>query len=188
MGYANSWSQLTAGGAVPKLVDRPEPELLGIYLNDHLAGSVAGGELAQRLLAAFRGKPAEPALRVFVQQVQEDRASLLRIMAALGVPVRCYKTAAAWLLEKVARLKPNGHLLRRSPLSTVVELEAMCLGVAGKGAGWRTLRVIADSDARLDPGELDLLLARASSQADLLEELRTAAAAEAFGAVEGVAH
>jgi hypothetical protein len=166
---------------VTALVDRPEPELLGIYLNDHLAGSIAGGELAQRLAAELRGTPAEQTLRVFAQQVLEDRASLLRIMAALGVPVRRYKTAAAWLLEKVARLKPNGHLLRRSPLSTVVELEAMCLGVEGKAAGWRTLRAIAESDARLDPGELELLLTRARTQAAVLEELRTTAAAEAFG-------
>ncbi len=50
------------------------------------------------------------------------------------------------------------------------------LGVEGKAAGWRTLRVLADTDARLDPGDIDELIARARRQADVLEELRVGAA------------
>jgi hypothetical protein len=41
--------------------------------------------------------------------------------------------------EKAARLKLNGHLLARSPLSSLEELEMLRLGVEGKAAGWRTL-------------------------------------------------
>jgi hypothetical protein len=50
------------------------------------------------------------------------------------------------------------------------------LGVEGKAAGWRMLRVLADSDRRLDPGRLDELISRARRQADLLEDRRAAAA------------
>ena len=46
------------------------------------------------------------------------------------------------------------------------------LGVEGKAAGWRTLRVLADTDQRLEPARLDELIARARRQADLLEDLR----------------
>jgi hypothetical protein len=46
------------------------------------------------------------------------------------------------------------------------------LGVEGKAAGWRTLRALADTDSRLDPGHLDELMSRARRQTDLLEELR----------------
>lgn len=44
--------------------------------------------------------------------------------------------------------------------------------------GWRTLRVLADTDNRLDPGQLAELMSRARRQADLLEELRVQAAGQ----------
>jgi hypothetical protein len=50
------------------------------------------------------------------------------------------------------------------------------LGVEGKAAGWRTLRVLADTDQRLEPARLDELIARAQRQAELLEDLRVRAA------------
>jgi hypothetical protein len=45
--------------------------------------------------------------------------------------------------------------MRRSPLSDLIELEAMRTGVEGKAALWRALRALADSDSRLDCDELD---------------------------------
>jgi hypothetical protein len=155
--------------------------LLGIYLNDHLAGAVAGTGLAGRLAAAERGKPGGDALARLAGEIEEDRAALLDMMAALGVPVRRYKTIAAWVAERVGRFKPNGHLISRSPLSRVVELEALRLGVEGKAAGWRTLRVRAEHEPRLDAARLDALIARADRQIDELERLRVSAAATAFG-------
>jgi hypothetical protein len=94
--------------------------------------------------------------------------------------VRRYKVLAGWAVEKVGRLKLNGRLLRASPLSSVIEFESMRLGVQGKEAGWRVLRLVADRDRRLDPDRLGRLLARARQQADEIEELRMRAAAEAF--------
>jgi hypothetical protein len=102
-------------------------------------------------------------------------------MTTLGVPVRAYKVCAGWIGEKAGRLKLNGRLLSRSPLSSLEELEIMALGVAGKAAGWRTLRRLADTDPRLDRGRLDELAARAGSQLELLEDLRARAARLAFG-------
>jgi hypothetical protein len=55
------------------------------------------------------------------------------------------------------------------------------LGVEGKAAGWRTLRVLAETDTRLDAGRLDELISRARRQADLLEELRVRAAGQVIG-------
>lgn len=155
--------------------------LLGIYLNDHLAGAVGGGELARRLAGAEREWAGGEVLQRLASEVAEDRAALLDMMTALDVPVRHYKTWAAWAVEKVSRLKLNGRLVVRSPLSRVVELEAMRLGVEGKSAGWRTLRVRAGTDSRLDSTRLDELIGRARRQIDQLERLRVRAAAEAFG-------
>jgi hypothetical protein len=160
---------------------RSEYGLLGIYLNDHLAGATVGTELAHRIAATHGGPAADGALRDFAVEIARDRAALLDMMGALGVPVRGYKVYAAWIGEKAGRLKFNGHLLTKSPLSYLEELEMMRLGVEGKAAGWRTLRVLADSDKRLDSARLDELISSARRQADVLEELRVRAAEEVTG-------
>jgi hypothetical protein len=98
-------------------------------------------------------------------------------MARLDVPVRGYKVRAAWIGEKAGRLKLNGYLLGRSPLSRLEELEMMRVAVEAKAAGWRTLRALAKIDTRLDPGKLDELITRAARQAELLEDFRVRAAA-----------
>jgi hypothetical protein len=160
--------------------------LLGIYLNDHLAGSTLGMDLARRVARAERDWAGGETLATIAGEIEQDRTALLELMAALRVPVRRYKTAAAWVAEKVSRLKPNGRLLHRSPLTRVVELEMLRLGVTGKASGWRTLRSLADGDARLDSARLDELLNRARRQAQQLERLRVRAAAEAFGDTQPV--
>lgn len=154
-------------------------DLLGVYLNDHLAGSTGGLELARRMAAS-----AEPefamVLRGLVSEIAEDRTTLLKIMATLGIPVRGYKVFAAWAGEKFGRLKLNGHLLSRSPLSSLEEAEILRLGVEGKAAGWRTLRALASRDSRLEAGHLDELIARADHQSSVLETLRSSIAEQAF--------
>jgi hypothetical protein len=151
-------------------------DMLGIYLNDHLAGATVGSELAGRMARSHRGREEGGPLGRIAAEIAADRSALLAIMTSLGVTVRGYKVGAAWIGEKVGRLKFNGRLLGRSPLSDLEELEMLRLGVEGKAAGWRTLRVLADIDTRLDPGRLDELMSRARSQADELEELRVRAA------------
>jgi hypothetical protein len=160
----------------------PGPSLLGIYLNDHLAGATAGAELARRMASSGHLPDPQGALPRLASEITEDRAALLAMMAALDLRVRSYKIYAAWIGEKAGRLKPNGHLRTRSQLSNLEELELLRLGVEGKAAGWRTLRVAADSDRRLAAGRLDDLITRARGQADLLEDLRVRAAAEVIAA------
>jgi len=151
---------------------RSEPDLLGIYLNDHLAGATGGIELVRRAARSQRGSGAGEVLERLTAEIVNDRVALLDMMAALDVPVRRVKSYLAWVAEKVGRLKLNGYVLSRSPLSLLVELEALRLGVEGKAAAWRTLRELADHDRRLDAERLDELLARARQQSDTLEELR----------------
>jgi hypothetical protein len=155
--------------------------LLGIYLNDHMAGAVAGVELAHRLAGAEQRELYGPVLTRLAAEIEQDRSELLAMMAALDVPVRRYKTWFAWAAGKIGTLKLNGRLLSRSPLSRVVELEVLRLGVEGKAAGWRTLRARASSDTRLDAQRLDELIERAGTQISDLERLRVLAATEAFG-------
>jgi len=156
-------------------------DLLGIYLNDHLAGATAGLGLARRMAASAEpGSESAGLLRKLAAEIAADRTALLKIMAALDLPVRGYKVFGAWAGQKAGVLKLNGHLLSRSPLSSLEETEILRLGVTGKAAGWRTLRELADSDSRIDTGRLDQLLARASRQEDELEELRVRIANQVF--------
>lgn len=129
------------------------------------------------MAAGQRLQEAGSALQRLAAEIAEDRAALVDVMATLGVPVRGYKVWAAWIGEKAGRLKPNGYLLARSPLSDLEELEILRLGVEGKAAGWRTLRKLANQEKQLDAGRLDELLSRSHRQADELEELRASAAA-----------
>ena len=153
-------------------------DLLGIYLNDHLAGASAGLELARRAARSHSGDRA--ALREIANEIAEDRDELRTIMATLGVPVRRYKEIAGWAMEKVGRFKPNGRILSRSPLSDVLEVEALRLAVEGKAAGWLLLRRFAEQDGRLDAAQLDRLISRAARQAEVLEDLRVNTAQQAF--------
>ncbi|MGI8627945.1 MAG: hypothetical protein ACR2J5_15470 [Geodermatophilaceae bacterium] len=164
------------------LTELTNTSLLGIYLNDHLAGATAGVSLIERTAAAQAGTPAGPPLAKLAKEIAEDREALVEIMSALGVGIARYKLAGAWVAERAGRLKLNGRLLERSPLSSLVELEGMKLGVEGKAALWRSLRALADDDARLDISRLEGLIARAKAQSKTLEKLRLAAAEQALTA------
>lgn len=166
-----------------KAAQRTAGGLLGVYLNDHLAGSTMGTGLVRRMAASAEpGSERATVLSGLAAEISQDRSALLRIMAALDVQVRTHKVFAAWAGEKAGRLKLNGRLLTRSPLSDLEETEILRAAVVGKGAGWRTLRQLAERDGRLDAGHLDNLIARADRQASVLESLRSAAAARALAA------
>ncbi len=158
-------------------------QLLGVYLNDHLAGATGGLELVRRLAGAERDWSGGPELTRLADEIAADRVSLRSIMASLEVSPALVKTWLGWIGEKVGRLKPNRRVLGRSPLSRVIELELMRLGVEGKLAGWRTLLVVAEHEPRLSVEQLDGLVQRATEQSATLEELRRRAATEAFARI-----
>jgi hypothetical protein len=160
---------------------RRAPGLLGIYFNDHLAGATASVELAARAAAGSNDARISEPLAKFAAEAAQDRAALLDAMNIIGVRIRQYKIYAARLGAKAGRLKLNGHLVGRSPLSTLEEVEALQMSVTGKTAGWRTLRALAEHDRRLDRAQLDQLIAAADRQSHVLEELRLRAAAAVFG-------
>jgi hypothetical protein len=159
---------------------RPDPALLGVYLNDHLLGATAGTEMAHRVAGSRRRSAEGETFRRLAEDIAEDRTALIEIMGTLGIPVRHYKVYAGWAAEKVGRLKFNGQIRGRSPLSDLLELESLRMGVEGKAALWRTLRSLADTEHRLDSRRLDVLIARAEAQARKLEELHRAATTRAF--------
>jgi hypothetical protein len=157
-----------------------DEERLGTYLQDHYAGSSAGIELFRRAAQQQSDPVARTELTEMIREVENDRAALERFLAAVGKKPDPVKNAGAWVAEKLSRLKPNGELLHRSPLSDVVELEGLRLAVEGKAAGWRVLRRLAEEEDRFDRSELDQLLKSATDQIDRLEKLRMATAERVF--------
>jgi hypothetical protein len=153
---------------------------LATYLNDHLAGATTGRELAKRALSNNRGTEFEPTLEWLVEQIVEDREALLGIMRAVGAPEDHLKKLAAFAVERVGRLKPNNSLFSYSPLSRMVELEGLVLGVTGKLGCWRALGQL--DDPRLAGFELERLAERALEQRERVEEQRRVAARIAFEA------
>ena len=149
-------------------------KLLSIYLNDHLAGSTLGLELAKRSRASNQGTPLADFLDRLVGEIEMDRETLKRLMGELGVRPDPLKTYGAWVAEKLGRLKLNGQITGYSPLSRVVELEGLYLGITGKLELWIALeRALGDDVVGVDFGELRR---RAESQAAEVKEERLEAA------------
>jgi hypothetical protein len=154
-----------------------DANLLAIYLRDHLAGSRFGFELASRIHGENGDQPEfEPVLAQLREQIAADRDALLDVMRRLGISPDPVKDRLAWAAEKAGRLKLNGRLRGYSPLSRLLELESLAMGILGKRSLWRSLVATHGEDPRLAGVELDLLTARADAQLAAVETLRTHAA------------
>ncbi|WP_137159856.1 hypothetical protein, partial [Blastococcus sp. CCUG 61487] len=157
------------------------PDLLAVYCNDHLAAATGGIELVSRMIGRWRGTPYEQPLEQLLDELREERSGLRTTMAALGFPVRQYKQLGTWVGEKLSRVKLNGRLFSRSPLSDLIEFEFISTAVLAKRAGFETLRAVGESDRRVDAALLDRLIDQADEQHKWLAEARREVAASIFG-------
>jgi hypothetical protein len=155
-------------------------KLLSTYLNDHLAGSTVGVELCRRAASNNEGTELGSFLERLAVEIDEDRETLHSVMHRLDVKKDRIKVAAGWTGEKAGRLKPNNRLFSYSPLSRLIELEGLALGVEGKRSLWEVLAEL--NEPRLAEFDFEQLLERAPSQRDELQRRRPAAALEAFQA------
>jgi hypothetical protein len=151
---------------------------LAIYLNDHLAGSTGGLELVKRAAGEHDG-PLGTFLAQLHSEIAADRLVLEELMDQLGVSADRPKLAAAWAAEKAGRLKLNGEVRGRSPLTPVVELEALSIGIEGKRLLWLALSEV--DDLPLSRERLAELVARAEAQREGVEVHRREAARRALG-------
>jgi hypothetical protein len=154
-------------------MDSSRHRLLGIYLNDHLGGSTAGIEMARRSRDANRGTEFSNPLASVCGEIEADRDALESIMDDLDIGRSRIKPVLAWMAEKAGRLKLNGQLHGYSPLSRVVELESLVLGITGKLRLWQLLSELVDRETTADLG---VLAARAERQRTQVEDLQRRAA------------
>ncbi len=151
--------------------------LVATYLNDHLAAATAGVELIRRAAGNHGGERGAELSRL-ADEIAEDREALRDLMKRLDVAESSVKKAAGWLGEKAGRLKPNDHLLTRSPLSDVLEVEMLRAGTAARICGFQVLRAVAVEDGRVSREELEHLIDRAEDQADRLYKIHLQLAQE----------
>jgi hypothetical protein len=149
---------------------------LGVYLNDHLAGSTGGLQLASDMAERHKDDELGPFLQQLVQDIGEDREALLSAMVTLGVEKNPIKQGVAWAGEKLGRLKLGDSPTSAEAANDLLEFETMSLGVEGKRCGWVALQRAGIS------GGLDLprLIERAETQRDGLEQHRLQLAARAL--------
>ncbi|HEV2927958.1 MAG TPA: hypothetical protein VGW74_04630, partial [Propionibacteriaceae bacterium] len=112
-------------------------------------------------------------------EVEEDFQALHEIMRAARVPPDLVLGLAMRLGERVGRLKPNGRLLRRAPLSDLIEVEALVVAVRGKAAGWQALSTVPEPEWA-EVADTQVLYERALDQADRLNEIHRTAASRVF--------
>jgi hypothetical protein len=153
---------------------------LGVYLNDHLAGSAAGIELAEKLRDNNHGTELGTLMANLHRDIGQDRSVLEELMDRLEVERHPVKEAAGWVLEKLSRLRLNPALTGGPELTRLLETEALSLGIEGKLAMWLVLKETAAVEPRLAGTDFDRLIERARGQRRSLEPHRLAAAVRSF--------
>ena len=152
-------------------------ETLGTYLNDHLAGSVGAIELVERSIKENSDNLFGRRLAEILKEIQKDQTVLQGLIERIGSTESPLKKAGAWLAEKVGRVKMGGTD-QPDGLARLEVLETLAMGINGKRALWRALRVVVEKLPVLDGLDLDLLERRAVEQHDRVEEWRLEAARE----------
>ena len=147
---------------------------LEIYLRNHEAAASAGGDLFARMARSQADRPRGPDHVAVAAEVAQDVATLHALVRDWGVRPATVSSLALRAGERVGRLKPNGRLVRRSPLADLVEVEAGVDAVHAKACGWQALRAAPGLDV---PVDLDELSRRAEDQLTRMRAVHATVAA-----------
>jgi hypothetical protein len=158
-----------------------EQRPLAIYLRNHEAAAQAGRDLFRRTAASQRDRPYAGELAELSTEIEQDLESLQAIMRAVGVSPDRLQGLLFQLTERVGRLKPNGRLLGRAPLSDLIEIEGLLDAVRAKAAGWRALSAVPAPDWS-EAADTQVLYERALDQAERLNAIHRQVAARVFTA------
>lgn len=154
-------------------------DLLGLYISDHLTGATAGAERIERMAADFTDTPVFAALSELADQIRREHAFIQRLLEQLGLKRRPIAEAIAWTGERLGRLKGNGAVLNRSPMTMVLETELMRSAVIGKLGMWQTLADNAEG-LGLETSQFAELSENALHQLSVLDAIHEYARGRAF--------
>ena len=153
-------------------ISKPDRRHLAVYLNDHLAGSMAGIELLMTLERTH--VEIEPALAALRVDIEQDQTELKALMVRLNIAESGVRKIGGWLLEKTTQLKMRIDDRPGGVLHLFESLEALSLGIEGKLALWRTLKAVADLSPDLACSDYQRLMNRAIEQRSRAEALSAA--------------
>lgn len=145
---------------------------LETYLNDHLAGSVTGSELAKKISSEYAGTQFGPFLAELAREIEQDKATLEELIQRLGIQRSPIKQGAGWIAEKASRVKMSETMTGSQDLKRLLEFETLSLGIEGKLSMWRALIEVSDSHSELAATDLASLAKRAETQRSTLEDHR----------------
>ena len=157
-----------------------DDDLLGAYLSDHLAGSVAAVDLIEKLRDQNEGTPLAAFMAGLKPQIEADQDVLKQLLERVGEPKNPVKQAGGWVMEKLTRVRFDERVTRSADLSRLLELEMLAVGIEGKLCLWRALRPLAGSRPEVAALDLDDLTASAERQRGDVERHRVEAAVRAF--------
>jgi hypothetical protein len=143
---------------------------LGTYLNDHLAGSTYAVDLVEFLRDTYEGQELGQFAAWLLAEIEADRDVLKELGERAGGGSSKVKELAAWLGEKVSRLK-LGHSANDG-LGLFEALEFLELGIHGKFELWRALVAIAPGNPKLRGVDFEHLASRAEQQRAEVERRR----------------
>ena len=157
-----------------------DEDLLGAYLSDHLAGSVAAIDLIDKLREQDEGTPLAAFMTGLKPQIEADQAVLKQLIDRIGEPKNPIKQAGGWVLEKLTRVRFDERVTRSADLSRLLELEMLSVGIEGKLCLWRALRALTGSRPELAELDIDALIAQGEEQRRGVDDHRVQAAVQAF--------
>lgn len=155
-----------------------------IYLRNHEAAAQAGLDLFRRVTRSQRRADRAAELAAITVEIREDLESLQALMRGLHISPDLALTTLLRLGEKLGRWKPNGRLVRRSPLSGLLEIEALVDVVYAKLSGWRGLDAASAPQSPLDVTSLGILVQRAEAQLLRLHQMHHDIAAEVLSGTQ----
>jgi hypothetical protein len=153
---------------------------LAIYINDHLAGSVAAVTLIDDLLAGDIDASLKTVLTRIKREIGEEQEILRKLLESASIKEDSAKKAMAWLAEKLGRLKLGGRGADGNCLPVVQVLEVLYLGITGKLLGWDVLDAVYGPRLSESGINIQALQTRALAQRDAVEEHRLDYARKAF--------
>jgi hypothetical protein len=168
----------------PQISSTVDKKLFGLYLSDHLAGATAGQGRIERMARDFTDTPFHAELTALAAQIREEREYVRGLVGDFDLPRRMPRRAAAWVAERAGRLKLNGRVVSRSPMTLLLESELMRSAVMGKLGMWQTLHDLS-GDLGLDGSRFDELATRARAQIGTLDRIHEYARRRSFYTSKG---
>jgi hypothetical protein len=157
----------------------PGHEGLDLYLNDHLAGSVAAIEMVDNVIEHH---PEDRFGRFFGdlrKEIYADQETLSDLVRKIGCEESAIRKASAWLAEKFSRAKVGDT---GDSIELLQAVEGLALGITGKRFLWRSLEAVASNFPALQGTDFGQLEKRAQDQLSRVEDLRMELTREAFRA------